>query len=117
MNKKADGGLTALIIILLIIIFLSGLISINSRECNSNKDCSKDSYCGSDFSCHQFPIIEKTVTISKGSYTLPILIICLTAIILTIILRWEKIFKKQPVKIETETSEPFYASQTKATIK
>ncbi|MBU0628211.1 MAG: hypothetical protein KKC75_03410 [Nanoarchaeota archaeon] len=115
MNKKADGGLTAIIIILIVIVFLGWLININSRECSSNKDCKGDSYCGSDFSCHQYPAIQKNTV--KVSLTLPIIIICITAIALTLILRWEKIFKRQPVKVETETSEPFYTSQTKATVK
>jgi len=73
LNKKADGGLIAIIIIILIILFLGWVITIGNRECNSNKDCGDEYYCGSDFRCHEYPIIEKTIT--HVDYTRPALII------------------------------------------
>ena len=82
LNKKADGGITAIIVIVIIIVFLGWLINLGSRECNSNKDCSQDSYCGSDFSCHQHPVINTEV--NKISITLPIILIGIILIILAV---------------------------------
>jgi len=118
LNKKGDVGLTAIVIIIIIVIFLGWLIKIGGRECNSNEDCGEDSYCGSDFSCHKIPVIEKTVV--KRSSTMPILIICITAIALAIILRWEKIFGKREVrdsKGKEEMPESYYTSQFQYTAK
>jgi len=121
LNRKADGGLTAIIIILVIILAIGWLVNITSRECNSNKDCKEDQYCGSDFSCHNIPVIEKTTT--KRSYTAPVLIICITLIILAIIWRWEKIFgkklefKKKENKENVEIPDSYYTSQFKYTAK
>lgn len=112
MDKKADGGLTAIVIILIALVFIGWLININKRECNSNKDCEKDYYCGSDFACHKIPIIEKTVY--KQSLTLPALFICITIIALTIIWKWEKIFGKKTeteIQAKTESPETYYTSQ------
>ena len=113
MNKKADGGITAIVIILVVIVFIGWLVNLGSRECNSNKDCEEDSYCGSDFNCHKIPVIEKTSEVVKRSYTAPVLIVCATIVILAIIWRWEKIFrKKEKVDIEKpKEKEPYYTSQ------
>ena len=122
LNKKADGGLTAIVIIIIIIVFLGWLVNLGGRECNSNKDCREDSYCGSDFNCHEIPVIERTTTVTKRSPTAPMLIISLTLIILAIIFRWEKIFKKrEKAELETprgtETPESYYTSQFQYTAK
>ncbi len=126
LNKKADGGLTAIIIILIAVVFIGWLINLGNRECNSNKDCNEDYYCGSDFSCHKIPVIEKTTTINKISITGPLIIISLTLIILAIIWKWDKIFgtfgkKSSPPKKESEkeigTPETFYTSQVQYTAK
>jgi len=112
LNKKADGGITAIIIIVIIIVFLCWIINVNNRECSSNKDCSEDSYCGSDFSCHQHPVINTEV--NKVSITLPIILICISLIILAVIFRWEQIFKRNIFKKEKpseETTEAYYTSQ------
>jgi len=117
-NRKADAGLTAIVIIIIIIIFLGWLVKINSRECNSNTDCKKDQYCGSDFSCHKIPVIKAT---TKKSSILPLLIISITLIALAIIWRWEKIFGKKQNKAEIEApetpEESYYTSQFKYTAK
>jgi len=105
MNKKGDGGLVAIVIILIAVIFLGWLVVLGGRECNSNKDCKDDSYCGSDFSCHKYPIIEKTVTVTKGGYTLPTIIASITIVVLAIIVRWEKMFGKKENKAAAETQE------------
>lgn len=118
LNKKADGGLTAIVIILIALVFIGWLVNINNRECDSNQDCEENQYCGSDFSCHNIPVIEKTVV--KRSLTLPIFIICTTIVALAIIWKWEKLFgKKETVeKIEApEKKEPYYSSQFQYTAK
>ncbi len=115
---KAQAGLTAIAIILIAIIFIGWLVKIGSRECSSNNDCEKGQYCGSDFSCHNIPIIEKSVT--KVSITGPTVVICVTIIVLAIILRWEKIFHRERtgrVKRDIEMEEPYYTSQFKYTAK
>lgn len=121
MNKKADAGLTAIVIILIAVVFIGWLVNLGSRECNSNKDCEEEQYCGSDFACHNMPIIEKTVV--KGSLTLPVFLICITVIVLALIWKWEVIFKRKEGKTETEASieeervEPYYTSQSQYTAK
>ena len=116
MNRKADGGLTAIVIILIIIVFIGWMIRVNSRECNSNSDCKKDQYCGSDFACHEIPV----KTVYKQSLTLPVLFICITIIALTVIFKWDKLFRrKEKIGIETpkETPESYYTSQFQYTAK
>ena len=118
LNKKGDAGLTAIVIILIIIIFLGWLVKTGYRECNSNSDCGEDSYCGSDFACHKIPVIEKTVV--ERSYTLPTLLICITAIAIAIIFRWEKIFgkrKQETLKTKEEMPESYYTPQFQYTAK
>jgi len=53
-----------------------------SHECNSDSDC--DGYCGSDFKCHAFPVIENTV---HTSWTVPAAILGLAIIIAAFVLR------------------------------
>jgi len=113
LNKKGDASLV-IIIIFLVIGIIWFLTALNSRECNSNKDCTDEQYCGSDFACHQIPIIERTIV--KRSLTLPILIICATIVALAIIWRWEKLFGKKENNeeietTETESPETYYSSQ------
>ena len=58
--KKSEA--TATLLMILVIAFLIGwLVNVNQRECKRNSDCSSESYCGSDFSCHTYPTIQKTV--------------------------------------------------------
>jgi len=59
--KKADGGLTIVLVVVIIAVFLGWLVNLGSKECRSNSDCGNGLYCGSDFACHQIPIIEKTI--------------------------------------------------------
>ncbi len=45
--------------------FLVSLIyTVNQakKECKINKDCSGNQYCGSDFKCHDAPVVEKEIT-------------------------------------------------------
>lgn len=108
-NKKADGGLTAVVIIVIILVFLGWLMKVGYRECNGNKDCSDDEYCGSDFSCHKIPVIEKTPTVVNYDLKFPAIFIGISIVIAAIILRWEKIkprIKKR--KDKTLMDYPYY---------
>jgi len=86
--KKADGGITAIIIIIIVLVFIGWLVNIGGRECRTNKDCGEEAYCGSDFACHQIPVIERS---TGTSYTVPALIIGLAMIVTAVILRWDKL--------------------------
>lgn len=101
MNKRADGGLTAVVIVLIVVVFLGWLVNVGGRECRTNKDCDKDYYCGSDFACHKFPVIEK----ESGNYIVPALIIGAALIATTIILKWDKIAESRKAKKEQSKEE------------
>ena len=58
------GQLGSLIVILLFILIV-WLIIIGKRDCDNNGDCPEYSYCGSDYSCHQYEIKE---TVAKHEY-------------------------------------------------
>ncbi|MEA2036363.1 MAG: hypothetical protein U9O94_02560 [Nanoarchaeota archaeon] len=119
LNRKGDIGVGVILLVLIVLIFLSVWGASSSVECNSNKDCGDESYCGSDFACHNMPVIEKEVV--KRSYTLPVLIVCLTAIIIAVIFKWEKIFRGEKVKQDTvkkkDLPESYYSSQFQYTAK
>jgi hypothetical protein len=100
--KKADGGITAIIIVVIILVFIGWLVNIGNRECNTNGDCGKGSYCGSDFACHEMPVIEKTVNVGGGSYIVAALILGISMITASLILKWDKI---KPRKIEFGSDE------------
>ncbi|MFH1827986.1 MAG: hypothetical protein ABH824_01855 [Nanoarchaeota archaeon] len=89
--KRADGGLTAVVIIVIILIFIGWLVSLGQRECKTNNECGTDQYCGSDFGCHPIPVIEKTNNVVQYDLKAPALIIGLAMIITAIILKWDKI--------------------------
>lgn len=89
--KKADGGLTAIIIVIIVLVFIVGLIFVGDLECRSNKDCNDEQYCGSDFICHNIPVIEKSPVVYERHYTVPALIIGISLIITAIILKWDRI--------------------------
>lgn len=103
MNKKADGGLTAVVIILVIVVFLGYLINVGGRECRTNKDCGEDYYCGSDFACHKFQVIEKTS--ESGNYVVPALIVGIALIVTAIILKWDKISESRKAKKQDKQKE------------
>ncbi|MBU0457170.1 MAG: hypothetical protein ABH824_00725 [Nanoarchaeota archaeon] len=68
-NKKANLGLTAVAIILALVILGFFLVSLALRECNSNKECPDDSYCGTDYECHPYPdeiIVKKNNLLSAA---------------------------------------------------
>ncbi len=62
------------------------------KECKLNSDCQANNYCGSDFKCHQFPLIENTIV--KTDWTTPAAILGVAIIIGAMILKR----KKEPPK-------------------
>ena len=74
---------------MIIAVFLGWLISFTSKECRSNSQCPRDNYCGSDFSCHQIPIIEKTAV--ENSLLMPSIILGIAIIAAALILKSEKL--------------------------
>ena len=112
MNKKADGGLTAIVIILIALVFLGWLINMGSRQCSTNADCKADQYCGSDFACHSIPVIEKQPIVINRNYDGVINTIAIAAIIITVILNIDKIgsvFKRKR-HLSGEDEEPVYTN-------
>lgn len=48
-------ALAIVAVVLAVTILAIYIIGVATRECNSNNDCSETSYCGSDFTCHEYP--------------------------------------------------------------
>ena len=118
-SKKSEAGLVAIIIIIVVLFSLGWLYNINQRECSKNKDCSSESYCGSDFSCHQYPNIQNNIV--QYNFFWPALIIGIALIIGAWIfrrveVREEKeivqiVKKTEPEEVE-EITEPYYKSDS-----
>ena len=118
LHKKSEAGLVAILIIVIALFFFGWLINLNQRECNKNKDCGSEAYCGSDFSCHQYPTIQKTVV--EYNFFWPAVIIAIAIVIAAIIFSGDKIIREKAVverKVEQvpreepeETAEPYYKS-------
>ena len=85
-SKRGDVGIGVLFLIVIIIFFFVWLVTYAQRECNDNGDCSKDSYCGSDFSCHKYPAIQQSIA-GKSDYTLAAFLLGLSLVVSAIILR------------------------------
>ncbi|MBI2548890.1 hypothetical protein HYW21_06080 [Candidatus Woesearchaeota archaeon] len=83
-GKKADGALLAIIALLVIIIIIVARDLFIPRECKEDDDCAANQYCGSDFECHDIPIVK------ENSFIVPALIIAIGLIIAAIILRWNR---------------------------
>ena len=72
-SKKADIGIGALFLIVILVFFVGWLVEINQRECRTNKDCGLSSYCGSDFACHEFPVVQQNIV--QYNFLLPSIIL------------------------------------------
>ena len=121
-SKKSEAGLVAIIIIIVVLFSFGWLYNINQRECSRNKDCSSESYCGSDFSCHQYPNIQNNIV--QYNFFWPALIIGIALIIGAWIFRREQATAEEPKQTEyvsavekkpeevEEITEPYYKSDT-----
>ena len=87
-GKKGVAWLAAVLFIIIIVIIIVWLVNLSNRECSKDSDCSDGFYCGSDFSCHEFKIVEKT-TVNNDLIGAGI-IIAVAIIIAAIILRYRR---------------------------
>jgi len=71
MNKKGIAPII-IIVILCVIILAFYVVDVSQRECNANKDCSKNSYCGSDYTCHEYP---KEIVVTEHNYLISSIIL------------------------------------------
>ena len=116
-NKKGEAGLVIILIIIAVLFFFGWLINVSQRECKTNRDCGSEAYCGSDFSCHQYPAIQKTVV--EYNFFWPAIIIGLAIIAAAWIFRQpgqenivvERVEVKEPKEVE-DISEPYYKSDS-----
>ena len=86
-NKKSEA-ITIIILALILVFFVGWLLNFNSRECRSDGQCSSGFYCGSDFACHQIPVVENTIV--KNNIMFPSIILGIAIIIAAYILRYGK---------------------------
>jgi len=84
MNKKGSLGLIVVIIILSLVILSVYLVNVATRDCNSNKDCTKSAYCGTDYECHDFP---KEIIVKENNYVPASVILSVGLIVSALIFR------------------------------
>ncbi|MBI3034790.1 hypothetical protein HYY71_00560 [Candidatus Woesearchaeota archaeon] len=117
LHKKSEVGIVIILIIVIVLFFFGWLINFSQRECRTNRDCNSESYCGSDFACHSYPNIQKTVV--QYNFFWPAVIIGIAIVAAAWIFRkwrgkWDKIqFVEKIVKVPEEAeaiSEPYYKS-------
>ena len=80
----------AFFIIVVVALSIGGAATIlkfveGRKECNFNSDCQSGNYCGSDFKCHSFPVIENTIV--KNDWATPAAILGLAVVFAAFILR------------------------------
>lgn len=99
-NKKGSTALALIAIILAIIILAVYLVGIAQRDCNSNKDCPENAYCGTDYECHDFP---QQILVKEANYLPASIIFGISLILAAYIYRGGKIpFVKKKSKVELE---------------
>ena len=89
MNKKGSLGLIAVIIILSLVILSVYLVGVATRGCNSNNDCAKSAYCGTDYECHDFP---KEIIVKENNFVPASIILSVGLIASALIFRkgWQR---------------------------
>ena len=92
-KKKSQASVFAALFMILLVAGIAWLIHIRQRECNTNKDCPTDNYCGSDFACHEYPTIQRTYV--EYSLMGPALVIALAILITAILLNFSSIFPRK----------------------
>ncbi len=99
-HKKGSAAIAIIAIILAIIILAVYLVGIAQRDCNSNKDCSENAYCGTDYECHEFP---QQIVVKEANYLPASIIFGISLIIAAYIYRGRKIpFIKRKTKDQLE---------------
>ena len=98
MNTKASMSIGIIAVILALLIFGIFIVNIASRDCNSNRDCPQESYCGSDFECHAFP---EEIVVEKNNFTWAAIILSVGLITTAYIMKTGKIpFQKKKTNVE-----------------
>jgi len=90
LGKKGDVTIGALFLIVIIILFFMWAVTYAGKECRNDNDCTKNSYCGSDFSCHAHPVIVQEKAVERevsSNYTAAAFMLGLSIVIAAIILR------------------------------
>ena len=105
-NKKSEAA-TLIILVIVVVLLIGWIYNVSQRECITNKDCGAESYCGSDYSCHTYPTINKTIV----EYNLfwPAVIIGFAIIIASFILKNKFGFKRKH-KTDEEAEAGRYSS-------
>ncbi|MBI2651686.1 hypothetical protein HYX01_04400 [Candidatus Woesearchaeota archaeon] len=103
-SKRAEA-ITIILVTLMIVLFLGWFINFNSKECRSNSQCKKGEYCGSDFSCHSIPIVEKEV--KSYNLVLPAFILGIAIVISAWLIKSKnRPFKRDNPKLRYHPEEP-----------
>ena len=84
MNRKASVALVVVIVVLALVILVMFLTNIALRECDNNRDCADNSYCGTDYECHEFP---SQVVVKESNYIWAALIMGISLIATAYIFR------------------------------
>ncbi len=87
-NKKGSAALAIVAVILALLILTIYLVNIAQRECESNRDCSDNAYCGTDYECHQFP---EQIVVKESNYIPATLIFGIFLVVAAYIFRGGKI--------------------------
>ncbi len=87
MNKKGMA-LAVVAVVLALTILAIYIVGVATRECNSNNDCAAASYCGSDFSCHEYP---SQVVVENNKFVISALILGVCLIIAAYVYRAGKL--------------------------
>ncbi len=67
LGKKGDGGILSIGIFILVVFLIIFWIDNSTKECKRDSSCKENQYCGSDFSCHDFPAVKQAESRSIGS--------------------------------------------------
>ena len=83
-NKKGSAALAIVAVILALLVLTIYLVNIAQRECESNRDCSDNAYCGTDYECHQFP---EQIVVKESNFILASIIFGVFLVIAAYIFR------------------------------
>jgi len=101
MNKKGNIMIIVIVVWIIIAIIMVGSVvllyknTVGARECRNDSDCPSNNYCGSDFACHQFKIVEQT----ENRYTGAAIIVGIAIVVAAYILRGHD-FKRKGKRTE-----------------
>jgi len=80
----AWAGVFAFLVIIAGVVMFS---NVSSRECSKDAQCGENKYCGSDFSCHQIPVITIKKTEYQNDFVTPSAIVGVAIVIAALVLK------------------------------